>query len=67
MNANPQLFNPVIPNAQAMYAEMVIRARLGKVCFCTICKKRQTVDPAVCLARGWPMCCGRTMRVEAAR
>lgn len=57
-----QLFNPVIPDVNALYASMA--AKLGTLCICTVCRRRQRVDPATCLRRGWLMCCGRTMRLE---
>lgn len=48
-----------IPDARAMYRDMA--ARLEKFCTCRKCGRVQPVDPAECLRRGWPKCCGETM------
>jgi hypothetical protein len=34
---------------------------LGTTCRCGTCGRVQEVDPADCLRRGWPKCCGYTM------
>jgi hypothetical protein len=36
----------------------------GKV-WCTVCGRMQRVDGSVCLASGWPKCCGYTMTIDS--
>lgn len=36
----------------------------GRV-WCRKCARSQSVDPADCLRRGWPECCGETMTIDA--
>ena len=50
-----------LPDVKAMYADMA--QSLGNRCQCTKCRRVVEVDPAECLRKGWPKCCGTTMRL----
>ena len=36
----------------------------GRV-WCLRCGRTRRVDPAQCLAAGWPRCCGETMTIDS--
>ena len=36
----------------------------GRV-WCRRCGRSEKVNPAKCLAHGWPKCCGETMTIDA--
>lgn len=38
--------------------------RRGMV-WCTVCNRSAKVDSAQCLAKGWPMCHGKTMTLDS--
>ena len=38
--------------------------RRGQV-WCRTCGATRNVDPAECLGKGWPKCCGYTMTIDA--
>jgi hypothetical protein len=59
MKTNVAEFLLGLPNPNAMYADMA--KSLGTRCKCTNCQRVVEVDPAECLRRGWPKCCGYTM------
>jgi hypothetical protein len=40
------------------------RLNRGQV-WCRTCGVTLRVDPAECLKRGWPKCCGQTMTIES--
>lgn len=39
-------------------------AKLGNTVYCHKCGKQKTVNPAECLAKGWPKCCTLTMSLD---
>jgi hypothetical protein len=57
-----------LPDLQAMYADMAKNAHLSGRLECDVCHCAQPCteqDSAGYLARGWPKCCGQTMRFYA--
>ena len=57
-----------LPNVKAMYQDAA--RGLGGRLVCQSCGKAQPCterDAAGYLARGWPKCCGLTMRLETAK
>jgi hypothetical protein len=52
-----------LPNFDAMYKDMA--ETLPNTVHCDKCDRYQTVDPAQCLRRGWPQCCGQTMVLKS--
>ena len=55
---------PIIMQADAVYWDMA--KGMGSCVRCDTCGREETVDPAVCLRRGWPRCCGFTMQLSKA-
>jgi hypothetical protein len=51
-----------LPDTEAMYRDMA--RELGNQVRCRKCGTTQQVDPAQCLRRGWPKCCGATMTID---
>ena len=40
---------------------------IASVVECQYCRKSEKVDSAECFAKGWPKCCGYTMRLKSRR
>ena len=36
----------------------------NKLVTCRICGNQEEINPAYCLAHGWPKCCGYTMTID---
>lgn len=49
----------IVGSVSEMYESMA--SKLGTRVKCKTCGTEQVVDPAKCLRRGWPTCCGHTM------
>lgn len=35
------------------------------IVWCKECGRQEKVDSAICLAKGWPKCCGETMTIDS--
>ena len=56
----------LVGRTEALYEELANcdqTIRRGMV-WCHKCKREQVVNPARCFAKGWPLCCGETMRLD---
>lgn len=47
-----------------MYEDMVKKAKLPNIVWCRDCGRSQNINPAECLQKGWPKCCGYTMTID---
>lgn len=48
----------------SLYDAMAEAAKLSGRVWCRKCGAMRKVDPAKCLANGWPKCCGETMTID---
>ena len=39
------------------------KLKRGQV-WCTVCGRTENVDSVICIAAGWPKCCGYTMSLD---
>ena len=55
-----------IPDLSGIHAKIAKDANLPNEVWCRTCGARQEIDPAYCLAHGWPKCekCGYTMTID---
>ena len=60
MRDEKQVDRGVLARVSGLHAKIAADANLPNVVHCPECRREQAVDPARCLATGWPTCCGGT-------
>ena len=58
--------NNFLHNLQNLHSKIAedVYGKGNRSVYCKTCGREKIVDPAFCLAHGWPRCCGYTMSLD---